>query len=237
MILQLKNLEPFARGGNRLCYVHPEDPGRCVKVRRPDFTLEDRRRKKGFPKNLRPLSTFDDNLEESKVMALLERHYGLVVFNHISRCYGFADTDMGRGLVSELIRDDDGRISQTLKKYIWDNGLTTEINAKITELTDFWTKQRVPSRDLLLHNVVVQKDKVNQIRRLVVIDGLGSAGLLPLHVLPVFLQQKKISSKISNMRERIEVLLDQRGAENFPGYHGLLLHDGLQDTRSATLEK
>ncbi|MEE4252626.1 MAG: hypothetical protein V2I50_01140, partial [Desulfuromusa sp.] len=61
-MIQLQTIEPFARGGNRLCFVHPEDSRLCIKVRRPDFTLEDRRRKKGFPKNLRPLSSFDDNL-------------------------------------------------------------------------------------------------------------------------------------------------------------------------------
>ena len=230
MTLQLARMEPFARGGNRLCYVHPENPARCIKVRRPDFTLEDRRRKKGFPKNLRPLSAFDDNLEEQEVMKALETHYGDRVFRHVSRCYGFVETDMGKGLMSELIRDGDGRISQTLKKYLWDFGLTPEITLKIKELTDFWASERVPSRDLLLHNIVVQKNDREQLVRLVVIDGLGSAGVVPLRLLPGFLQDRKVAAKISNMDQRIRQLLGQRGEDTFPGYHGLLIHDGLSES-------
>ena len=229
-MLQLRKTEPFAKGGNRLCYVHPDKPDCCVKVRRPDFPLEERRRKKGFPKNLRPLSSFDDNLEEFKVMTGLGRHYGNCVFRHISRCFGFADTDMGKGLVSELIRDGDGRVSQTLKKYIWDFGMTSVVEQKINELTDFWRELRIPSRDLLLHNIVVQCGEEGRILRLVVIDGLGSSGVLPLRVLPVFFQDRRITSKIVNMEKRIQRLLNERGERSFPGPHGLLLHDGLPES-------
>ena len=138
MTLVLTGQEPFARGGNRLCFVHPEDDLRCIKVRRPDFTLEDRRREKGFPKNLKPLASFDDNREEYLVMKQLRRTYGEPIFRHISRCFGFVDTDLGKGLVSELIRDHDGAISQTLKKYLWDHGLTEACQVAINDLCRFW---------------------------------------------------------------------------------------------------
>ena len=231
MMLKLSDLQPFARGGNRLCYVHPEDPGLCVKVRRPDFTLRDRRRQKGFPKNLRPLSSFDDNLEEERVMRELERHYGEVVFKHVSRCYGLVETDMGKGLVSELIRDGSGRISQTLKKYLWDCGLTSAVDQAIDNLIAFWAEARVPSRDLLLHNIVVQQDHA-KIVRLVVIDGLGSSGFLPLWRMPGVVQDHKVRRKLVNFKQRIQDFLRQRGGKDFPGYHGLLIHDGRPEVRS-----
>ena len=230
-MLKLSHLQPFARGGNRLCYVHPEDPGLCVKVRRPDFTLRDRRRQKGFPKNLRPLSSFDDNLEEDRVMRALEQHYGEDIFKHVSRSYGLIETDMGKGLVSELIRDGNGSISQTLKKYLWDFGLTVSLEKAIENLTVFWREARVPSRDLLLHNIVVQQEN-GEIARLVVIDGLGSGGVLPLRVLPGFVQDRKVRRKLDNLRQRIQDLLCQRGNKEFPGYHGLLIHDGRSEVRS-----
>lgn len=226
MTLLLSRLKPFAQGGNRLCFVHPDNPLRCIKVRRPDFTLEDRRRKKGFPKNLRPLSSFDDNMEEYKVMDMLLRCYGETVFEQVSRCHGFVDTDMGKGLVSELIRNGNGRISQTLKKYIWDYGLTPEIKYATEQLGDFWRKWKIPSRDLLLHNIVVQSDD-SRISRLVVIDGLGSQGILPLRWLPEGVQARKVERKIHNLWKRIDLLLEQRGGQTFPGYHGELLHEGL----------
>lgn len=227
MTISLASEKPFARGGNRLCYVHPGDRSRCIKVRRPDFTLADCRRKKGFPKSLKPLSSFDDNLEESRVMAALQKRYGEQVWRHISRCYGFIETDMGRGLVSELIRDDSGAVSQTLKKVIWDEGMTEECRQAVQALADFWLDNLVPSRHLLLHNIVVQRDTRGQIYRLVVIDGLGSAGLFPMHAFPATLQRKKVKKKIAIMHGRIDTLLGQRHQADFPGYHGLLLHDGV----------
>lgn len=226
MTLRLSNQKPFAQGGNRLCFVHPEHPDRCIKVRRPDFSLADRRRKKGFPKNLKPLSSFDDNREEFRIMSRFEQYYGDRIFHHVSRCYGFTDTDLGAGLVSELIRDANGAISETLKKYLWDHGLTDDCQAAITTLCEFWQREAVPSRDLLLHNIVVQKGPEGQILRLVVIDGLGSAGLIPFRWLPGSVQHRKAGRKVSNLHERIRDLLNQRGQGEFPGYHGLLLHDG-----------
>ena len=89
MTLQLSALEPFARGGNRLCFVHPQHPDRCIKVRRPDRPLTKLRAQKRFPKNLRPLSSFDDNLEEFRVMKRLHDHYGDEIFTLVSRCFGF----------------------------------------------------------------------------------------------------------------------------------------------------
>ncbi len=227
-MLRLLSEKPFAQGGNRLCFIHPEDPCLCVKVRRPDFTLEDLRRKKGFPKSLRPLSSFDDNLEEYRVMCRFKKTYDDVIYRHVSRCYGFVETDLGKGLVSELIRDEGQKISQTLKKYIWDHGQDDKIMAAAKDLADFWLQFRVPSRDLLLHNIVVQME-AQRIVRLVVIDGLGSSGLVPFSCLPASMQSAKVERKVKNFYTRIDKLAAQRqGAEQlkFPGYHGQLIHDG-----------
>lgn len=232
MTVLLSTAAPFARGGNRLCFVHPDYPDRVIKVRRPDFTLEDRRRKKGFPKNLRPLSSFDDNLEESRVMARLDRRFGEALYRHVSRCYGFEDSDMGKGLVSELIRDASGRISHTLKQYIWDHGFDDNARSAVAAFCHDWEALGVPSRDLLLHNLVAQRDEHGRIVRLVVIDGLGGSGLIPDQWLPRALLRLRARRKTRNLYERIEALLPQRGQEKFPGYHGQLFHDGTDSARA-----
>ena len=229
MILELRNQNPFARGGNRLCFIHPQQTGRVIKVRRPDVSLEFKRSKKTFPKNLRPLSSFDDNAEELKVMESLSKLIGPELYQCVSQCYGFLETDMGPGLVSELIRDRDQKVSHTLKQYIWEHGYDENCQKAVAEFTRLWIKLGIPSRDLLLHNIVAQRDIDGTIMRLVVIDGLGSPNLIPPSLLPTAYRQKKAARKISNMNERIEILLGQRGQENFPGYHGLLIHDGTEN--------
>lgn len=230
MTLKLSSQEPFAQGGNRLCFVHPADIKRCIKVRRPDFSLEDRRKKKGFPKSLRPLSSFDDNREEYEVMQQLEKQIGEPVLELVSHCYGFEDTDMGRGLTSELIRDDTGPISNTLKQYLWDNDYTADCKQAVRNFCSEWVELGVPSRDLLLHNIVVQRNSDALIKRLVVIDGLGNPNILPSWLVPRARRKAKAIRKVQNLHERIAALLSQRGQEKFPGYHGQLLHDGTAPT-------
>lgn len=226
MTLALSTLAPFARGGNRLCFVHPEHADRCIKVRRPDFTLEDLRRSKGFPKNLRPLSWFDDNREEFEVMQDITHRLGEPAFALVSRCHGFVDTDMGPGLASELIRDGDGRISRTLKQHIWDHGYTADLKTAVQRFGEAWARTGVPSRDLLVHNLVVQCDADGGILRLVAIDGLGSASAIPDRLLPRCLQRGRAARKVANLHERIDNLLAARARGEFPGTHGLLMHDG-----------
>lgn len=229
MTLTLSTLKPFARGGNRLCFVHPEHEDRCIKVRRPDFSLADRRKKKGFPKNLKPLSSFDDNREELQVMQELDRQFGSSLHGLISECYGFEDTDMGQGLTSALIRDDNGHISHTLKQFLWDNGYTDDCQAAVNHFSQRWVELGVPSRDLILHNIVAQRDSQGNIERLVVIDGLGNPNILPIWLLPLSFRQKKARRKIENLNHRIQELLSQRGNDTFPGYHGQLFHEGVEE--------
>ncbi|NVK39647.1 MAG: hypothetical protein HWE39_00260 [Oceanospirillaceae bacterium] len=221
MTLALKTEKPFAQGGHRLCFVHPQDPQRCIKVRRPDFPLEDLRRKKGFPKTLLPLSRFDDNREEFEVISSLARNLGEAAFEHVSRCFGFEDTDLGPGLVLELVRDADGAISQTLKAHLWFEGYTPDCRDAVERFCARWRELQIPSRDLLMHNILVQRDESGRICRLVVIDGLGSPNILPFNWLPAALRERKVDRKIANLRHRIEQTLAKKARGEKPGNHGM----------------
>lgn len=221
MTLKLQTEQAFAQGGNRLCFEYPGDPSRCIKVRRPDFTLADLRRKKGFPKTLLPLSAFDDNQEEFDVISGLAKRQGKAVFDVISRCYGFEESDLGPGLVLELVRDADGRISQSLKAQIWFEGYSDECRAAVAAFCSRWLELQIPSRDLLLHNILVQKDSNGKIQRLVVIDGLGSPNIIPFNWLPGPLRHAKVERKVANLHQRINDLLAKKERGASPGNHGM----------------
>lgn len=220
MSLELTDDQFFAKGGNRLCFVHPKQSDHCIKVRRPDYTLEDMRRKKGFPKTLLPLSHFDDNREEHDVIEAIARHCGDEAFQHVSRCYGYVDTNYGKGLELELVRDADGRISQTLKAEIWHNDISASCQRAIEQFIDHWQALTIPSRDLLLHNILVQKDQAGEITRLVVVDGLGSPNIIPFWWLSKNARASKVARKLTNFRDRIQQLLDKKAQGVHPGNHG-----------------
>ncbi|MBU0537880.1 MAG: PhoP regulatory network YrbL family protein, partial [Gammaproteobacteria bacterium] len=202
MTLKLSAERPFSRGGNRLCFVHPDHPNRCIKVRRPEFTLEDYRRKKGFPKSLLPLSFFDDNAEEFRVLRDFQQNYADSIFDHVSRGYGMIETDLGLGICSELILDHTGDISMSLMLYLWNFGYTDECKAAVKVLQEHWMQHLIPSRSILLHNIVVERcleGGVESINRLVVIDGLGATGIAALPFLPQFARRYLVGRKVKNL--------------------------------------
>ena len=38
-MINLEGVRPFAEGGNRVCYVHPNNKNLCLKVSKPDVCL------------------------------------------------------------------------------------------------------------------------------------------------------------------------------------------------------
>lgn len=225
-MISLSNLKPFAKGGNRLCFEHPDDKTKVIKVRRPDFTLQDLRKKKGFPKSLKPLSTFDDNKEEFTVLKRYEKTYGDLIFTHVCRCYGFEETDLGKGLVLELVRDGNGLISYNIKQYLYEVGPTNSFLAALEEFCSFWQQTAPASRNLLAHNILVQQDSNQQVKRLVVIDGLGNPGVLPTSLLSKRYRQKKAQKKLEYLRASINSYIDRVEKGEKPSDIGILFHRG-----------
>ena len=210
--------DAFTRGGNRLCFIDPRDSNRCIKVLRPDRSPEIRRRQKGFPKNLRSLRSFDENIEEFSVWQSIERLVGEPAFTVISRCYGFVETNYGPGLVMALIKDSDGKISKTLKQVIWENGLTKELKNTIDNFAARWIELCMPSKKLLLHNMLLQSLETEN--RIYVIDGLGWSSLFPMDKFNRRLAQMRAKKKVKELEFTIEELLRKKEQGINFGYHG-----------------
>jgi len=211
----------FAHGGNRLCFVDPNDANRCIKVLRPDRSPATKRAKQSFPRNLKPLQYFDDNWQELRVYQKIDEVVGNSAYELIPRCFGEVDTDYGTGLVTEMIKDFDGRISLSLKQCIWQQGKSAELMAVVDQFVARWGSLGMPSRTLLLHNIVVQRD-VTGPRRLVVIDGLGWPDLLPLAYWLPNLAVAKAQRKAHRLYLTIDELIDKQKQGKDWGYHGWL---------------
>ncbi|MFV8819562.1 YrbL family protein [Haliea sp. E17] len=211
----------FSRGGNRLCFVDPRDSGRCIKVLRPDRSPAIKRGESGFPKNLKPLSSFDDNREEAGVYAAIQRSVGEAAFSMIPRLHGWVETEFGAGLCQDLVRDDDGLIAVTLKQYLWQRGRDAALERVLAEFGAAWSAAGMPSRKLLSHNLVVQCAGGNPLR-LWVIDGLGWPDLLPLASYCRGLARRKARRRITALEDTIREQLDKRDTPEDFGYHGWL---------------
>lgn len=211
----------FARGGNRLCFVDPRDPGRCIKILRADRSPSTKRRAAPLIKRLKPLSSFDDNRQEARVFERIEAHIGQEAFELIPRLYGFVTTNLGEGLCCDLIRDDDGRIALSLKQYLWQRGRDRPVNTALARFGERWQALGMPSRRLLLHNIVVQCHK-GEARRLYVIDGLGWPDMLPLADRVTALARHKAGQRLRDLDMAIEGLLARQARRGEFGIHGWL---------------
>lgn len=203
-MLTLSNKEPFARGGRRLCFVHPEDDARCVKVLRTDG---DRFRKTGrtfVPGFLR--REYDNNEDERRALDALQRRLGSA-YDHLPRCYGYVETDLGRGLVLELVRDEDGHISRSVRESLLEGVALDELRPAYDEMAAFYIEHGVVTRAILDHNLTAQR--VGSAWRLTLIDGFGDSTLIPLRSLLASTRRATAKKRMRAGWERIEEIAAQ----------------------------
>lgn len=200
MICISKN-QPFALGGRRACYRHPEDRARCIKVSLPDKQPLALRSVDPWWKRLRPVSYYDENLLDLRVYALLVKELGDRVSNHFQRIHGLVETDLGLGLDSELILDADGRVSLSSKEYIMQNGSSTKSQDAIQQLADFLVQHRILFRDPFPHNIVLQEQADGKLRA-VIIDGLHRRVILPSIIRKT--AEKRILRKTERLKKGLQ---------------------------------
>ena len=153
--LILTGLEPFAKGGYRYCYVHPEDADLCVKV----------------PTRAGDARCHAEQKRDLQDTLSLRKRGSRAVFDHISAVEGVVVTDLGVGIVQRLCRDAGGRISRNLADIIRERGLTPWLIEAIDELKEWLQEQRLPTRGLTPDNLVAVRIGIEECK-LVIIEGL-----------------------------------------------------------------
>jgi hypothetical protein len=212
-MIQLSDDLIFSSGGNRLCYVSPSDNTRCLKLLRPDRTPEIRRSEKSFPSNLRPLSFFDENLSEQIRLDFLFRSFPPLITKHLPRTYGMVQTSAGLAHETDLIRDNDGSIAQSLEQYIWDNGLNQTAELATDQFFKDWSEAPPQTRDLIPHNMVITFRSTSA--TIILIDGLGRMPLIP-SLSGTRMSLKRLAKRRDNFDERIQRVLGRLSKKEDP---------------------
>ena len=99
----LSDIAPFAEGGNRKCFVHPDNPNKCLKVVHQGL-LEKIKKNKPWYKRARSLESFDDNLREENAYqqkAIINGDAN--IWDHLAKWYGMKETDIGMASETELV--------------------------------------------------------------------------------------------------------------------------------------
>lgn len=202
-VIVLGQAQPFGVGGRRLCYEHPTDLTKCVKVLRQDErrTVRMAKSSRWIPAALRRV--YDNNADEMKTLEYEFQRIGPAAKLHLPESYGMHLTDQGPGLVLDLVRDADGRISRSLRELLSTGYEPQLFRPAYDELSDFLRTYRVITRTLLDHNIAAQH-RADGTWRLVIIDGLGDPALLPLARWIPALGRSKIERRIAEAWPRFE---------------------------------
>ncbi|WP_299595082.1 YrbL family protein [uncultured Microbulbifer sp.] len=209
-MIDLSNSKPFASGGNRHCYHHPDFPDRCVKVMLPGRVAELRQRAPWY-KALARDSHFDDNAREvagyrQRVLRSASSHSS--VWEHLPRWYGMTETSEGPGAVSELLLDEQGAPAMTLETYLKNVGLDVAIRDALERFSQWLRATGVLTKNLLPHNLVVVTR--NRQLELYLVDGLGNAAFLPLSEHFSISRRRYIQRRIEKMWKRIHWEISDR---------------------------
>ncbi|MDJ0777284.1 MAG: YrbL family protein [Gammaproteobacteria bacterium] len=145
--------EPIGEGQERICYRHPDDPGKIIKLQKGSSNKQTRRELELYRRLARRKATD---------------------YSQLPRYYGKVTTNLGEGFVTDLIVDYDGEVSNSLYWYFERGYPVEEFYPYLDELKQYLlANQVVFSEDLRRTNVLFQRLSPDR-AQLVVIDGLGN---------------------------------------------------------------
>jgi hypothetical protein len=229
----LSHAEPFAIGGRRLCFVHPRNPSLCIKVNRTDDQRFLRLPKRRIVP-ARFLRELDDNEHDRRVLSSLQRRLG-PRFAHLPRYHGDIDTDLGRAVVLDLVRDADGRISRTVRALICEGVPLDALRPAFNAFAQYLVRYNVLTRALLDHNIAA-RHAADGSWSLVLIDGYGDPAAIPLASLVPPIGRARMRRRAVDAWERFERLASadpsEREFDTSRWSQGFLNHRGVDPSNT-----
>jgi hypothetical protein len=174
--------EPIGTGRERACYIHPEDPRLAIKMPMGEVSVQTQHDLKFYRK-------------------LKKR--GIRGIPHLPDFHGLCETNLGRGIVVDLIRNYDGEISRPLNWYLAQGVPIEEFEQYLEELKQsFLHNLIIFNHDMTIGNLLFQKPS-SRTARLVAIDGLGDAVAIDWFDYFPFLVRRKINRRWKRFMEQI----------------------------------
>ena len=176
-MISLEEVKPFAEGGNRVCYIHPNNKSMCLKISKPEVVKKMRSNAPWY-KKLRSERSFDDNLrEESAYQQRAIKENPQKIWRHLAKWYEFVETSKGLASCTELITNND-KVALNLEEYLFSKGRTSEIDKALKEFEIFLKETKLLTKNIIPHTLAVKENDSEL--TLKIIDGLGCMSFIPL---------------------------------------------------------
>ena len=200
-MISLEEVKPFAEGGNRVCYIHPNNKSMCLKISKPEVVKKMRSNAPWY-KKLRSDKSFDDNhREESAYQQRAIKENPQKIWRHLAKWYEFVETSKGLASCTELITNND-KVALNLEEYLFSKGRTSEIDKALKEFEIFLKETKLLTKNIIPHNLAVKENDSKL--TLKIIDGLGCMSFIPLPEISNTFADRYIKRRIELMYSRIE---------------------------------
>ena len=166
----------IGKGLHRECYIHPDDPNKCIKVV--------------------VLRGEEETRREQAYYKLLQKKD--ISWDMLPKFYGVIPTSMGSGAVFDLIRDSNGEVGKTFEFYFESVELTAQnaeglLNA-LLNLNTYLVDQNIMTMSLKPKNIIYQRQD-DQRGVAVIIDNIGNSDMIPISTHCRYFGLKKIQRK------------------------------------------
>ena len=200
-MINLQGVRPFAEGGNRICYIHPDDKTLCLKISKPEVVKKMYQNAPWY-KKLRSEKSFDDNFrEESAYQQKAIKENPQKIWNHLAKWHAFVETNKGLASCTELITNND-EVALNLEEYLFSKGRTLEIEKALKEFEAYLKETKLLTKNIIPHNLAVKENDCGL--TLKIIDGLGCMSFIPLPEISNTFANRYIKRRIELMYSRIE---------------------------------
>lgn len=173
------NLSPstmIGKGLHRECFTHPDDENKCIKIVVYGNQQETDREQ-----------SYYNFLEKRKI-----------TWEMLPKFHGNIETNMGPGAVFDLIRDHDGKVSNSLEHYLEDkNYVATHrepILLALTDLKAYLLTNNIITMPIKSKNILYQL-KSDSTGILHIVDNIGNADFIPIASYSSFFGNKKITRR------------------------------------------
>lgn len=189
-IIDLSKAELIGQGRDRDCYRHPIIANQCIKVSRKPQKQTKRER------------VYFSHLMFWKKDTSRLAHYLSAV-----------NTSLGEGASYELMLDDNGQISETLREIILRQKMPKDIiRQMLDDLLTYLLENHICVRDISPSNIMCQKKDGHY--RMVIVDGVSNPGVNPLNIRVNALSRHFIHRAWRSLERKVSALYEELNSAN-----------------------
>ena len=208
--INLANNTPLASGSTRDVYLHPHDGSLLVKVIRRGAIEERYGRGRPWYKTTRRYRHFISYLREVREEIAL-RAQGETHPASLQKIIGFADTDLGFGLVVEAAKDRQGKLAPALPQLIEEGRFDAAARADLETCLNELLASPVILADVHGGNLVYAWSEERG-DHFVLIDGIGCKTLIPINRLSRLVNRYSKRRRIARLMINLDKMLAQAAA-------------------------